>query len=356
MSSLLRRCAALCALLLLSTTVHTSVDQACAQPTLTTPRVSPHAQVMQRVGLTDITVDYHRPSARGREVAGGLMPYGQVWRTGANENTTVTFSTPVLVEGQPLAAGTYGLHTIPGEATWTVIFSRNHWSWGSFNYDESEDALRVTVTPEQADFLETMQFSFPAVSSDATTLALRWGEIMVPVQVGVDLHETVFANMRREFDTLQGFFPQNYAQAAAYAAQNDVNHEEAMAWIDRAIAQQPTFANQGVKAMLLHRMGQSDEADALVAEALPSATEAEVNTFGYGLMNMGLMERAGAMFAHNVETHPASWNVHDSYGEWHANMGETAEAIAHYERALEMAPPNQQARIEGILAGLREAQ
>src|SRR5216110_3189837 len=119
-----------------------------AQSDLKLPDVSQAAEVKQRIALTDITIKYHRPLVKGRKIWGGLVPYGKVWRAGANENTTIDFSDPVSVEGQPLAKGIYGLHLIPGENEWTVIFSKNSSSWGSFSYDKAEDALRVTVKPQ----------------------------------------------------------------------------------------------------------------------------------------------------------------------------------------------------------------
>src|SRR5579864_394191 len=112
---------------------------------LNLPRLSQHARFTQRIGITDITIDYHRPLVGGRKIFGGLQAYGQVWRAGANDNTTIEFSDPVTVEGQPLPRGRYGLHMIPGETSWVVIFSKNSTSWGSFTYNQAEDALRVTV-------------------------------------------------------------------------------------------------------------------------------------------------------------------------------------------------------------------
>ena len=124
------------------------------------PRQSQHAIVMQRVGVTDITINYHRPLVNGRKTFGGLVPYGEVWRVGANENTTTTFPDAVTVEGKPLAAGTYGLHMIPTEDQWTVIFSKMHTAWGSFSYNQAEDALRVTVKPEAAEFHDALAYDF----------------------------------------------------------------------------------------------------------------------------------------------------------------------------------------------------
>src|SRR5207249_10739214 len=126
-----------------------------SQPTeLDIPRVSQRASVTQRIGLTDITITYHRPAVGGREIWGKTVPYGKVWRAGANENTTITFADDVTVEGKPLAAGTYGLHMIPDKEQWTIIFSKNATSWGSFSYDEKEDALRVSVKPHAAEAFE----------------------------------------------------------------------------------------------------------------------------------------------------------------------------------------------------------
>lgn len=129
--------------LLIATTV--ASYSACAQSVLDLPRPSQYAQVTQRIGLTDITISYSRPLVKGRKVFGGIVPYGQIWRAGANENTIIEFSDPVSIEGQPVAKGTYGLHMIPGETEWTVILSKTSSSWGSFTYDQKEDALRVKV-------------------------------------------------------------------------------------------------------------------------------------------------------------------------------------------------------------------
>ena len=129
------------------------------------PLQSQHAIVTQRLGVTDITINYHRPLANGRKIWGGLVPYGQVWRAGANENTTITFSDPVTIEGKPLAAGTYGLHMIPNEDQWTVIFSKMHTAWGSFSYDEKEDALRVTVKPGTTDLHNALAYDFDQLAA-----------------------------------------------------------------------------------------------------------------------------------------------------------------------------------------------
>src|SRR5947209_16211752 len=155
------------------------------------PRDSQHAKVMQRVGITDITINYHRPLVKGRKVWGGLVPYGQVWRAGANENTTIEFTDPVTIEGKPLAKGIYGLHMIPNENEWTVIFSKTASAWGSFTYDEKEDALRVNVKPQPADMHEALTYDFDDVKPDATMVTMRWEKVAVPFHVRVNTHELV---------------------------------------------------------------------------------------------------------------------------------------------------------------------
>src|ERR1700704_1693313 len=144
-----------------------------SQPTeLVLPRVSQHSTVTQRIGLTDVTISYHSPLVGGREIFGKIVPYGQVWRAGANENTTISFTDAVTVEGKPLAAGTYGLHTIPNADQWTIIFSKNSTSWGSFSYDEKEDALRVTVKPGPAEFRESQAYTFDDIKPDTASATL----------------------------------------------------------------------------------------------------------------------------------------------------------------------------------------
>src|SRR5947208_980301 len=143
------------------------------QTLLVLPEASQRATVSQRLGVTDVTLVYHRPLVNGRKVFGGIVPYDQVWRAGANENTTIAFTDPVSVEGSPLAKGTYGLHMIPGTDSWTVIFSKNASSWGSFTYKKDEDALRVTVKPQPSEMQEALRYDFDDVKPNAATVTMR---------------------------------------------------------------------------------------------------------------------------------------------------------------------------------------
>jgi hypothetical protein len=149
----------------------------------TTDRVweSPNASVSQTIGLTEVYLTYGRPGVRDREIFGGLVPYNEVWRTGANESTAIVFSDDVLVEGERVPEGTYSLYTIPGQNEWTIIIN-NMLSWGT-QYDESEDFLRVTVQPEESFSMDQMMFYFENVTTDSGRLVLHWDTVKVPVLI-----------------------------------------------------------------------------------------------------------------------------------------------------------------------------
>lgn len=165
---------------------------------LNLPDVSQHARAVQRIGITDITVDYHRPSIRGRKIFGGLQAYGVVWRAGADYNTTIEFSDSVTVEGRPLSKGVYGLHLIPGEASWVVIFSKNSTSWGSFTYDQAEDALRVDVKPRATDHQEVLRYDFDDPTPNSVVVTMRWENVAVPFKVEVNTPEIVARSLRNQ--------------------------------------------------------------------------------------------------------------------------------------------------------------
>ncbi len=318
------------------------------------PRRSPGATLVQRIGVTDVTVSYHRPLAQDREIFGGLVPYGAVWRAGANDNTTVHFPHPVRVEGQDLAAGTYGLHMIPTEEKWTVIFSHTSTAWGSFSYDESEDALRVEVEPRKVAFHEALEYRFDDLAIDGATLALRWAEVEVPVRIEVETHDHALAKIRSDLRSLPRFSWMGWMSAANYCVQNDVHHEEALGWIDRSLGMEEHYQNLNVKARLLRQMDRGEEAEEIAEKVLSIANEAQVNALGYQSMGRGEAEKAIAFFEKNVKDYPDSWNVYDSLAECQATVDETAQAVANYEKALSMAPEAQHARIERILEGLKE--
>jgi tetratricopeptide (TPR) repeat protein len=333
------------------------------QPVFTTPRVSPAAGVTQRIGITDVTINYHRPAVKERTVWGELVPNGLApstfgnqkpmpWRAGANENTTITFAHDVRVEGQTLAAGTYGLHMIPSEAEWTIIFSKNTTSWGSFFYEESEDVLRVTVTPVADPPQEWLEYDFEELTKTSAVAYLSWAGKKVPFKIEVDTDALVVQQMRNELRSVAGFGAQGYRQAASYCLANNINHDEALSWIDTAIQRNPDFQSRIVKAQLLAQIGNQTEADKIEKEALDGGNEVAINLYGYQLMGNQNLAKAIEIFKLNAKRYPDSWNVYDSLGEAYSNNSETEKAIKNYKTALSKAPENQKERIKGILAKL----
>ncbi len=173
-----------------------------AQTELGLPDRSRAAVVQQRLGVTDITIRYHRPLVDGRKIWGALVPYDKVWRAGANINTTIEVSDPISVEGKPLPGGLYGLHMIPTADFWTIIFSKAADSWGSYTYDQAEDVLRVTVKPHPAEMQEALQYTFEDVKADSAAVTLRWEKLAVPFRVAVNDQETVLPYIRKK---MRGF-------------------------------------------------------------------------------------------------------------------------------------------------------
>jgi hypothetical protein len=323
---------------------------------LTVPEASPRATVVQIVGLTEIAVTYNRPAVAGRPIWGQLVPYGEVWRTGANENTTISFSTDVKIGGRPLRAGKYGLHTIPTAKDWTIIFSTVSNAWGSYTYDQKEDALRVIVTPRPLPALEErLAFRFDEPTLTKATLILAWERLAVPIAIEVDTPRIVMAGMRGELRGLAGFNGESWAQAAAYWVRNGGPLDEALRMIDRSMSYGETYGNLMTRALILEKQGNAAGAKEARAKAQPLATEADLNQAGYRLLADKKVDEAIAAFRDVVARFPRSWNAQDSLGEALAIKGDKAGAIAAYEQARAMVrDPTQKKRIEGVLAGLRK--
>jgi len=199
------------------------------------PTLSQRSIVTQRIGLSDITLNYCRPLVGGRELFGKTIAYGQVWRAGANENTVISFTDDVSVEGKPLAAGTYGLHMIPTADQWTIIFSKNSTSWGSFSYDEKEDALRVNVKPQAGDFEEALAYTFEDLKPNSTAVTLRWAKVAVPFHVSADVNAIVLQSIKNQLRSVGGFSWAGYDEAALWVLDTGENLDQAMQWEDRSI-------------------------------------------------------------------------------------------------------------------------
>ena len=270
---------------------------ALAQSPLTKPLASPHARVQQTVGLTEMAVDYHRPAVRGRRVWGDLVPFGEVWRAGANENTVVEVSTPIRVEGEPLPAGRYGLHVIPTSGAWTVILSTQADAWGSYSYDPAEDALRVTVTPRPASATERLTYRFDAPDDTSATLVLSWADLEVPVRLTVDTPGEVLASMERELRGLAGFYWQGWNEIASYALDQGRRLDDALAWADRSREMQPTFANTMTRARLLDALDRDAEAAEARDEAFTLASAEDVRAYARERRRAGRPDEAEAALA-----------------------------------------------------------
>jgi len=323
-----------------------------AQQNLTLPDASPRAVVMQQVGICEIKIDYHRPGVKGREIWGKLVPFEQVWRAGANENTTISFSNEVIIDGRKVPAGIYGLHMIPTESDWTIVLSRDYKAWGSFFYNEANDKLRFIVTPQPADYREWLIYTFDEVTPASVTASLRWEKLRVPFKIEIDLHKQVLDDIAVQLTGLPGFFWQGWNQAANYCYVNNLNLEQGLEWADRSIGINKNVTNTFTKALLLSALGKRDEAGKLKAEAFTDAAENDVNTLGYQLLGGGKTDDAIEVFKKNTELYPDSWNVWDSLAEGYMNKGDNQLAVQYYTKALGMAPPNQHERIKGALSQL----
>jgi hypothetical protein len=179
-----------------------------------------------------------------RKVWDALVPYGKVWRAGANENTTITFSDPVQIEGKPLDKGTYGLHMIPNADEWTIIFSKNSTSWGAFTYDQAEDALRVTVKPKAADMHNALTYDFDQLQPDSAVVELEWEKIAVPFKVSVDVHGVVQASLKKQLRNLSQYTWISWDDAANYLLAEKVALDDSLTCANKSIENEDRFDNE----------------------------------------------------------------------------------------------------------------
>lgn len=339
--------------------------------------------VIQQIGLVRVSVDYssphvHSPSGEDRKgkIWGALVPYGMAnlgfgtcgdncpWRGGANENTVFTTSHDVKVQGQPLPAGTYGLHFLPDKDEWTVIFSKNSTSWGSFFYDPKEDSLRVKAKPEASDYHEVLTYDFPERRNDRATLALRWENLALPLEITVDNSTQLYVeNLRRELRSSPGFTWENWVAAATYCLQNKTNLEEAERWARTAttstVGGQESFATLTLLSQLQAANGHAAEAAKTMDRALddPAAQPLEIHAYGRQLLAEKKPEEALKIFQLNAKRHPNVWPVHVGLARGYAANGRTKEALAEAKLALPQAPdePNRKA-LETMIQKLEAGQ
>jgi tetratricopeptide (TPR) repeat protein len=307
---------------------------------------------MQRVGLTDITITYHRPAVGGREIWDKTVPYGKVWRAGANENTTITFPDDVLVEGKPLAAGTYGLHMIPNKDEWTVIFSKNSTSWGSFSYDEKEDALRVAVKPQPADFRESLTYTFEEVKPDSAAATLRWEKLAVPFHIGVDVKAVVLRSVKQELRSVGGFTWAGYDEAAQWCLDNNYELEQALKWEETSIQNEDRFENWETKSRILAAMGRKEDSEKALATALDKANAVQLYVYARGLQRQGNAKRAFELYPQVPKKDPNHWISHLAVARIDSNKGDFAGATKEMTQAISGAPDATKAFLQPLLKRL----
>jgi len=305
---------------------------------LNLPRASQHALVSQRIGLTDITINYHRPLANGRQVWGKLVPYGQVWRAGANENTTITFTDPVTIEGQSLEKGTYGLHMIPGENEWTVIFSKNSGSWGSFTYKQDEDALRVKVKPQAAEMHDALAYDFDDVKADSAVVTLRWGKVAVPFKVHVNVNDIVTASIHQQIHGLNQYYWEGWDDAAGYFLANKINLDEALKDEDQSIQAEERYDNLMNKSKILEAMGRKPDAESFRAKALDRANAIQLYVYGRQLQGEKKQDEALAIYQSTAKKFPDHWTTHLGMARVYSAKGDFDSAVKELKLSLNGAP------------------
>lgn len=330
------------------------------------------ASVSENIGITTVRVEYSRPGVNGREgkIWGDLVHYGFAdlhygtskaapWRAGANENTTIEFSTDVLVEDKAIPAEKYGFFIAMGKDQATLVFSRFNSAWGSFYYDPKDDALRVQVPVQKLDqSVERLKYEFEEQTENAAVLALQWEKVKVPFKIAVDLHQTQVAAFRKEFNS--GIFYrywQNMQMAANYCLINNINLAEALTWSERSIHTyfgEANFLTLSTYAGLLRKAGRVTEADSIMKKAVPMGTSLQLLIYGSGLNKMKSHQEAFSIFKTNLTMHPK-----DDYAHLGMIMGfyfldKKSEAIKAAEEGRKQSNDSQwKTRFESLISDLK---
>jgi Protein of unknown function (DUF2911)/Tetratricopeptide repeat len=320
---------------------------------LNLPRASQHAVVTQRIGITDITINYHRPLANGRQIWGKVVPYGDVWRAGANENTTIKFSDPVTIEGQPLDKGTYGLHMIPGESQWTVIFSKDSTAWGSFTYKQADDALRVNVKPVAAEMHDALIYDFDDPKPDSTVITMRWEKVAVPFKVQVKVNDIVTASLPLQLTGLSQFYWEGWDDAANYLSANKINLEEALKDEDKSIELEERYDNLMSKSKILDGMGRKEEAASFRSKALDKANPLQLYFYARQLQGDKKQDEALAIFRSTSKKFPDYWTSHVGMARVYSAQGDFDNAVKEMKTALVSAPDSNKANLERYVKRLQ---
>jgi tetratricopeptide (TPR) repeat protein len=331
------------------------------------------AKVSEQVGLTEVKIEYSRPGVKGREgkIWGQLIHNGFAdlrfgnsksapWRAGANENTTISFSNDVLVEGKKLPAGKYGFFIAYDSSACTLIFSKNSSSWGSFFYNESEDALRVQVVPQKSEkSVEWLKFEFIDQTDDAATIVLQWEKLQIPFKVQTDYIKDQIALFRNELRSSRGFLWESWNEAAQWCVQHNTNLNEALMWADTATSRNfggdKSFQAWTTKSQVLQKLNRNQEAADLMKKALPMANMFEVHQYGKQLIGMRMYQDAFDVFKLNYEKYPKEFTTLVGMVRGSSAIGDYTNALKFANQALPLAPdPANKINVETMIKKLKE--
>lgn len=336
---------------------------------------NPRAMIAEELGITSITIHYGRPDVNKREGKifgdGNLVPYGfsttnfltskntSPWRAGANENTTITFEHDVKVEGRDIKAGTYGLHMALAADMVTLIFSNQNDAWGSFYYEEKNDALRVNVKPVALDKnVEWLKYEFIEHKEKYCVIAMQWEKLSVPFKIEVDVDNIVIARLRQQVTSQKGFNSNNMLQAAQYCLNKNINLEEALAWSIRAIngfQGQKSFITLRNLATAYEKLNRIPQADSTMDEALLIATANQYTAYGRQLIGQKRTDKAMEVLKASEKRYGDMFGVNNGLMSVYSAKGDFKNAIKYAEKALAQAPnENSKKQIEGFIVKLKE--
>jgi len=311
------------------------------------------AMVGEQIGITTVEIHYDRPRVKGREgkiygtsvVHTGYSNLGfgtskaAPWRAGANENTTIEFSTDVKIENQGLPAGKYGFFIAYDASECTLIFSRNSTSWGSYFYNDKEDALRVKVKPVALDkSVEWLKYEFLDQTENSAVIALEWEKLMIPFKVEVDLVKTRLENYRLALRGSDGFRWESYDEAASFCLTNSINLEEALEWSDNAVGTDQNFTSLSTNASLREKLGHKSKADSIMKIAMEKATKMELHQYGRKLLSEKKTKEALEVFQLNAKKHPKDFTTYAGLARGYSANGDYKTALANAKLALPLAP------------------
>lgn len=315
-----------------------------AQAPIPLPEASPGATVGQTIGVTDVNISYHRPAVNKRKIWGGLVPYDSLWRAGANENTTISFSTPVKIEGKELPAGTYAFYAVPSASQWTLVFSKFTGDWGGYNYDAAEDVLRVNVTPQPAaESQERLSYTFDDVTNSSAIASIRWEKLRIPIKIDVDLKSTVRTAIATSLRGGKHWDAPSWSAAARWELRNG-DPDTALQYADHALSLSVNLSTLRTKAAVLEKKGDAKGAAELRDRAKGLATESETIVLAYQpLVAAKKYDEAVTWLNNYAAAHPSSselWRVHNGLGDVYAAKGDKTKARQYYDQAMTAAHDN----------------